>query len=170
MTKPMPGTIQTTPLLPGDQGTAQTLAAMRRLVNESLTDLKLRTVALQSVEGCGRNLECQYRALRRWLVSHWQFVRDPSGIELIHRPERLLDQIRTQGYALGDCDDAAILGAALGKIVGFPARFVVLGFFGPSRPFSHVFTELWVTQSWCELDVTRTPQRPAVTRWKVERV
>lgn len=101
---------------------------------------------------------------------HWRFVRDPTGIELLHRPERLLDQIAAGGYAIGDCDDAAILGAALGKAVGFSARFVVLGFFGPRGPFSHVYTELWTGTGWRELDITRTPQRPQTTRWKVERV
>lgn len=170
MSQPPAWSVTANPLLPKDQGTVQTLAKMRQLVNDSLTTPSLRAVAARTVLGCGRNLECQHQALRRWLVGHWRFLRDPSGVELLHRPERLLDQILQTGYATGDCDDVAILGAALGKVVGFPARFVVLGFFGTDGPFSHVYTELWVTQSWQELDITRTAQRPATTRWKVERV
>lgn len=97
----------------------------------------------------------------------WRFVRDPAGVELVHRPERLLDLWRAKGHIPGDCDDAAVLGAALGKSIGLPARFVVLGFYGPTMPFSHVYAELQTPQGWADLDVTRTPNRLPTTRLKV---
>lgn len=170
MQKPAPWTRETVPLLPGDRGTIQTLDVMRRFVNEALTEPVVRNRAVQLTLGCGQNLECQWAALRQWMAAHWRFVRDPSGVELVHRPERLLDQIGTGGYAIGDCDDAAVLGAALGKAVGFSAQFVVLGFLGSRGPFSHVYAELLTGTGWRELDITRTPRRPRTTRRKEVRV
>ncbi len=114
---------------------------------------------------------CQFDALRAWLVTVWRFVRDPAAVELVHRPERLLDEYSCQGYIDGDCDDAAVLGASLGKAVGFPARYVVLGFHGPRSLFTHVYTELMVRPGlWGDLDVTRPPRRPVITRRKAVRV
>jgi transglutaminase-like putative cysteine protease len=74
--------------------------------------------------------------------------------------------IAAQGYARGDCDDVAILGAALGKAAGFPARFVLLGFGGPMAPYQHVFTEIGTRQGWMNLDVTRPRHPPIPTKIK----
>jgi transglutaminase-like putative cysteine protease len=105
------------------------------------------------------------------LARVWRFVRDPSGIELITAPKRLLDEFRATGYISGDCDDAAILGSALAKAIGLPARFVVFGFLTTTAPFSHVYNEVWTGKFWMEYDVTRPPtKRPAPTRIKVVRV
>lgn len=147
-----------------------TLREMRRLVNESLVTPRVRATALQITSSCGRNRVCQAIALRAWMDRNFRFIPDPVGVELVHRPERLLDELDVQGYIVGDCDDAAVLGAALGKAVGFPARFVVLGFFTPRAPFAHVYTELLGDTGWFELDVTKSENRPLPTRVKVVRV
>lgn len=156
----------------GDAGIYQTLREMTRFVNESFLSPAIRRRAFEIIRGCpGIAFGCQVEALRAWLLVSWRFVRDPAGVELVHRPERLLDEFRQWGYITGDCDDAAVLGAALGKAVGFPARWVVLGFHGPRSPFTHVFVELMEHPGqWKELDVTRPPRRPPTTRRKVIRV
>lgn len=143
---------------------------MARLANEAV--LNVRPFALSRVAGCDRLAwDCQVTALRGWLAGVWRFVRDPAGVELVHRPERQLDEYRRHGYISGDCDDAAVLAAAMGKAIGFPAQFVVLGFYGSRSPFSHVYTELLVRPGrWVEFDVTRIPNRPSTTRratWRV---
>jgi hypothetical protein len=91
---------------------------------------------------------------------------DPSGVELLHDPVLLLEDIRERGQARGDCDDVAVLGAALGGAMGLSARFVVVGFRGPNEPFEHVWTELYDGTTWRELDVTRprNAEAPATTR------
>lgn len=130
-----------------------------------MTEASVRACAQTVISSCPTHeWGCQVRALRSFLGRVWTFVRDPVGIELVRRPERLLDLWRLKGHIPGDCDDAAVLGAALGKSVGFPARFVVLGFYGPRMPFSHVYAELQAPDGWVDLDVTRTPARLPVTR------
>lgn len=98
-------------------------------------------------------------AIREFLQDHLQFVPDPDGQELLRTPEYLVTLIRDQGLAYGDCDDVAILGAALGMSIGIPARFVLLGF-SPTGPFSHVYTELATPEGWQELDTTAPDQFP----------
>ncbi|MEE8177710.1 MAG: hypothetical protein V3T65_06925 [Acidobacteriota bacterium] len=67
----------------------------------------------------------------------------------------MLEDMQRWGAAQVDCDDAAVLSAALGKAVGLKPRFVVLGFEGPTGPYRHVYTELFDGVAWTEMDVTR---------------
>lgn len=160
---------------PGDFGTTWTLAHMRGLVNASLTDPKTRGAAARIVRAINpHHRREQVYTLRRWLDDHIRFLRDPAGLELLHEPRVMLQSICHSGYAAVDCDDAAILAAALGKAIGFPARFVVVGFGGGEHvPFTHVWTELGVnTTTWVEMDVTRESQEltALITRRLVQAV
>jgi len=88
------------------------------------------------------------------------FTPDPLGLELVKSPEYMLREFFAQGEAFGDCDDVAVLAAALGMAVGIPARFTLLGF-SPTQPFRHVLTELYTPcQGWVEMDTTRPDQFP----------
>jgi transglutaminase-like putative cysteine protease len=152
----------------GDAGTFATLGEMARLANaanagqlDTLTVLTARNI----VSACdGRNLLCQATALRRWLAGHFRFVRDPVDVEGLWDVHDALDLVRRQGFVQGDCDEAAVLAAALGKAVGFPAMFTVLGFDGEPE-FRHTFASLLTPGGWLEFDITRPYQRlPPVTR------
>jgi len=142
----------------GTAGTLTTLRRMHQLVREAVVDPGVRDVALAIVRPCpGRAYTCQLRALRAWLAGRFRFRRDPYRVEWAMAPAKQLATVRGQGFVEGDCDDAAILAAALGQAVGFPARFVVLGFLGARGPYGHVYTELQAPASpWVEFDVTRS--------------
>ena len=156
----------------GDRGTDLTLAAMRKLVNGGLLDPVVRRQASSCISGCHPyRFECHALSIRSWLARVWRFVRDPAGVELIRSPQRLLDGFSRDGYIAGDCDDAAILGASLGKAIGLPARFMVLGFPATKGAFSHVFNEVWTGRRWLDFDVTRPPgASPVPSRVKMVRV
>ncbi len=139
----------------------QTLQRMRRLVNVSLADPLVIETARGIVEGAGlqgRDETGKYLAIRDWLDEHLSFLPDPLGVELLSTPRYMLTRIRQAQYVSGDCDDAAILGAALGKAVGLRAKFRALGFVSPRRPFQHVYTLLLVHGRWANLDTTRSPR------------
>lgn len=147
----------------GDLGAMQTLHKMRKLANDALRDPVVIQTARRIVENAGvlgRNDADKFMAIRDWLAEHVQFMPDPVGIELLSTPRYMLDQIGRFYFVSGDCDDAAILGAALGKAVGLQAKFRALAFGSKSRPFSHVYTLLLVRKTWANLDVTRS-QRAA---------
>ncbi len=149
----------------------RTIKYMRRIVRQSLSEtLPVETAALIITPYCTTCSAEVALAIRGFLATYFIFVPDPVGQELLRTPTYLLEQINGVGHASGDCDDVAILGASLGMAVGLPARFVVLGF-DPHAPFSHVFTELYTSQGWQELDTTAPEQFPPDLQvWKSERI
>lgn len=145
----------------GDLGALQTLRKMRSLVNASLADPLVIQTARNIVENAGvlgRDQWGKYLALRQWLEAHLQFLPDPLGVEVLSTPRYMVEHIQRQQFVSGDCDDGAILGAALGKAVGLPAKFRALSFVNPRRPFQHVYTLLLVNGQWANLDTTRSPR------------
>lgn len=147
------------PLAGGDAGTWQTVDAMRRLVYLAAADPVVRAWGVAIVrELQPRDYWSQAHAIRGFLRERVQFLDDPVGVELVHAPRKLLDDIEARYWTVGDCDDVATLAAALGAVVGLPSRFVLLAFGAPDAPFAHVFTELWAAVpgggTWVELDTT----------------
>lgn len=156
----------------GDFGTQTTLRKMRQLVNSSLLDpVVIQTARKMALSTFARDKDGQILAIRSFLVDHFQFVQDPIGVELLVTPRAMLETINRRGVVSGDCDEAAVLGATLGKAIGIPAAFVTLGFRGPSGPLSHVYAILRGGSGWVSLDVTkplRGPFPPATRQETVE--
>jgi transglutaminase-like putative cysteine protease len=160
----------------GDAGTLDDLSVMVGLVNQSLVNPLVvstaRTLAVNSAPA--RDQYRQAIGIRSWLARYFRFVDDPAGLELLRDPENLLREYFATGRMIGDCDEAAVLGAALGKAIGIPAYFTVLAFAesdGGSGMFSHVFASLLTDDGRSvSLDVTKPPGSvPAPTRvWSVE--
>jgi hypothetical protein len=145
----------------GDQGTADTLAAMERLVSRGVDSPLVVSSARQLVTraGAGRDGLKQAHAIRQWLSSVWRFVDDPSDRELLRDPDAMLQEYEQLGVVMGDCDEAAILGAALGRAIGLDDSFTVLSFsdlFGGPDLFGHVYASLLTaTGQSVDLDITR---------------
>lgn len=148
----------------GDYGSVITLNRMKELVNDALMVPAVveRATGIVSMVP-SRDYVSMAGAVRAWLARSFKFVPDPVGVELLRDPEYQLRELDTRGMVLGDCDDAAILGAAMAKAVGIRASFVAVGF-TPGGPLRHVFTVLtgpaagainWRTP--VSLDVTRPP-------------
>ena len=155
----------------GPLGIELTIYHMRRVVRESLSDPLLLATA-GAIVGPSVSPSGAARGIRAWLDARVRFLPDPLGVELLRSPALLIQTIQCEGVASGDCDDVAILGAALGLAVGLPARFVLYAFedFGL---YEHVFTELETEDGWLELDTTRPDQLPAdlrVARTGIRRV
>lgn len=157
-----------------DEGTRVTLARMGTLARHGAVDPTVRGQALSIVAGIpGRDSRAQVRAIRGWLGQHVRFTRDPIDAELLHDPALLLRQLARRGYIAGDCDDAAILAAALARSVGLRTRWQVIGF-RAEGPMAHVYAEAaspgpdprpW----WEDFDVTRPvgAAPPIQRRWTI---
>jgi hypothetical protein len=142
----------------GDFGSRQTLAKMRTLVNAALAQPLVVNTAKEIVKLCPPGaFECQALAIGRWLADHFLFIRDPLGVELLHEPRYMLQVIDTRAFFQGDCDDAAVLGAALAKAVGLRARFRAIGF-RRGGLLSHVIADVRTPSGWVQYDVTRPAQ------------
>lgn len=152
-------TLSALPLPSSDLGTFFTLAQMRAMVYREFMLPMVRLTATDIVAGLGGvdGVE-QAHMIRDWLENHTEFLRDPDGVEMLHGPAWQIQQVRQRGNVQVDCDDVAMLSAALGKSIGLRARFAVVAFDG--GPFRHVWTELspGAAPSWVDMDVTRPSQ------------
>ncbi len=131
----------------GEAGVAETLGAMRRLVQQGKKNINVRLTALQLVEGLPqKDFVGEVRALHRFVRDRMRYVKDISGVETLHTPERLLE------IGQGDCDDKSVLLASLLESLGHPTRFAAIGFL-PGH-FSHVLVETKLGKKWLPLETT----------------
>ncbi len=152
----------------GDAGTQTTLNYMASLATQAAVTPVVRGVAAQLVLGIGRRPMMHAEILSEWVAKHCEFLPDPTVAEALMPPWDALAMIARQGLVQCDCDDVAMLAAALGLSIGLRARFVVVAFApGPTAPFAHVFTELAGPSgtAWLTVDPTRPMLgMPTITR------
>jgi hypothetical protein len=139
----------------GDAATAATLATMRRLALDAsrdpvVLDTARRAAAVDREGGFSRARLAE--RITRWLAEHTRYVPDPTTLEVVRPPRRLLDDIRLQGWAAEDCEGLATLHAAMLEAVGVPTRFRVLGR-SPAGPFEHVMVDALTERGWRSYDV-----------------
>lgn len=142
----------------GDAGIEATVQLMGDVTRAALPSPLLGAAAADIVARAGPGRSDRARELRRWLAENTRFEFDPRGVEWIRTPRNMLDEIRNRNAARGDCDDVAVLGAALAFRMGLEPRFRLVGF--DRGPWSHVFTEVRTPGGWTDLDVTRPAQLP----------
>lgn len=105
-------------------------------------------------------------AIRKWITyaatptsARFRFVNDPLWHQLLTPPSYVLAQIQKQGYAQGNCADAAMLAAALCEAIRIPCAFVAVAFNKVDAPYSHVFAIAYPRtpkgRVAVEMDVTR---------------
>lgn len=154
------------PLVAGDAGVRDTLAAMQYLVDAAQDDVLVIETARQLAvaDGSGQQYRTALR-IRAWLARVWRYVDDPLTREHLEAPAVLLQRMQTLAYIPGDCDEVATLAAALGKAVGLQPYFTVLAFAdGTSTPpYAHVFCTLLTDDGRAvSVDITR-PSGPVPT-------
>ena len=144
----------------GIAGTGRTIQAMQSLAFGAWGSRspRIRALALDIVREAGvpeRDYLGEVRALHGWVVRSLRYVRDPINQELLTAPETLLE------VRAGDCDDHAVLLAALLAALGHAVRFVTIGF-DANRPesFSHVYLHGQPAGSsrWVPLDAIKKDQ------------
>lgn len=149
-----PGLGYRVPLLNGEQGTAQTVALMRKLVDEALNDAQFVRQAIEIVRGVAAFDDLgELHALYRWVKGHIRYTKDPVTKEKLYPPTELL-KIRA-----GDCDDISMLLGALAIAIGYPARLITVSANAQSpEEFSHVYVEAEApagSGNWVPLDAAR---------------
>lgn len=149
------------PLPASDLGTHLTMATMRFMATRDAMMPAVRLTASHIVAGIGGSdgFE-QAQAIREYVATHTEFLRDPDMVEMLHSPVWQVQQIQQRGIVQVDCDDVAMLAAALGKSIGLRARFVAVAFNGVNAPFRHIWAELSPrsVNAWVDVDVTRPAQ------------
>lgn len=140
----------------GNNGAADTLHQMSLYAREAAVHPLTRQVAVSLATGTGTDAERQAARIRQWLERYVGFLRDPLPKEALHDPVWMIEQVGRFGRVEVDCDDVAMLGAALGMAIGLRARYVAIG----RQQFEHVWVDLADPgrDEWYELDITRPYQ------------
>ena len=136
----------------GDAGTFATLQMMEAIVQRSYHTPLVQAWAAEIVQGA----DDPVAAVRAYLESVLDFTFDDPTREELYTPERMQEMINTTGALSVDCDDIAIVSAALAGSLGLPVRFVAIGV-DKGGPYTHVFTEVQQPQGlgWENVDVSR---------------
>ncbi len=140
----------------GPNGTLETLAIMAALTQDAQLHPITRSTAVR-ILGLARNPTQYAQRVRTWVKSRMTLV--DEAVEMIARPEWMLEQVgRTR--LVGDCDDAAVLAAALVMALGIPVRFVAIA--TPEHPdeFMHVYPEAYAGGEWTPFDPTTNQRAP----------
>lgn len=126
---------------------------MRAIVRDQYAEPLVRETAAAIARGTGTDSREQIERIRSWLQQHVGFLRDPLDVEALHTPTAMLALLGNRGYLDVDCDDVAMLGAALGMAIGLRARFVAIG----RQGYEHVWADLSDPRRdlWRDLDITR---------------
>jgi len=153
----------------GVRTAAVTLDRMAELVNRDVETSEVIEAARAIVAGIdGRDFGAQLHAIDGWLRERTSFIRDPADDEYLQAPRLMLARAAGGRIAAGDCDDVAMLAAALAKAIGFRARFVAESYAGPDAPFQHVYTVALTPAGWRSLDVQRPRELTYPARRRIE--
>lgn len=112
---------------------------MSELVRASARDQLIRDTALDLVRNTYATSYDDFpHGLKSFFLRHIRWIDEPD--ELIAPPGRMLRTIRESGSAWGDCDDGAVLAAAMFYSLGFSVRFRAV-IEAEDGSFQHVWTE-----------------------------
>lgn len=106
----------------GDQGIAQILATLQRVVTYygSLPVIRAAALTITAPQTDNEQLN-QITALADYVMGNLVYVLDPINAEYIQTPEVLLLAIAQNGKAYGDCDDHVCLFCSLAQSLGIEA-------------------------------------------------
>jgi len=131
----------------GVAGTKATLALMVNLAQQSRYDFAVRNQALKLVQTLpSKNYMAEVEAIHKYVRDDIRYVKDIDGIETVASPRE------TMLSGQGDCDDKALLAAALLMGLGHQVRFVAVG--DAPGDFSHVLIETMVGRRWWPVETT----------------
>ena len=121
----------------GDAGVTYTLGRMRGLVAAGASNLLVRETAIGIIRRVPAHDRLgELRALHNWVRDNIRFTGDVLGVETLQAADYTLRM------GAGDCDDRAVLLAALAQSVGLPAdlafRVIAANPRAP-RTFTHVY-------------------------------
>jgi transglutaminase-like putative cysteine protease len=138
----------------GPAGIGATLDRMTAIVREYRRHPLIRQLAVeirQAMKVPGKDYLGEVKAVHRFIRDWITYVRDVRNVETLQTP------VRTLQNRAGDCDDQAMLLAALLEALGHKTQFVAMGFASPNE-YSHVLAETLYGDRW--LPVETTLERP----------
>lgn len=163
------------------RGAPQTVALIKQYAIEAQSQPRIRLLAEEIVSGLGsKDYVSEILAIYYFVLHHTRYANDPRTVELVRRPELVIDEILSGKTPSLDCDDLVTFLAALLLSLGREVRVVTAAFrhafYRGERQFSHVYlqvkeprTHQWITLDPVAADDTSTMLKRvrAVKLWAV---
>ena len=144
----IPATYERRPMMDGEAGIFETLALMRRMVNEFKTHPDMRQAALNVTFMTPAQNDCaEVEALFNFVRDCIRYTKDVYQVETLATPDK------TMAMRVGDCDDMTVLLATLLESIGYATRFVIEGY-QDGMGWEHVYLEACLYGDWVPLDAT----------------
>lgn len=83
------------------------------------------------------------RAIGEFVKKHIRYVKDPVGTESLQAPDMMIRMMKDVGYAMGDCDDMALLTASLLMSIGIKSRFRAVRYKQNGENFNHIYVVVY---------------------------
>jgi len=90
------------------------------------------------------------KKLTEFVRDNIRYVKDIDGVETVHKPAALLQ------VGAGDCDDKAVLLAALLLSIGHTPQFIAVSF--DPEQYCHVWVQDYLNGKWVDLETTEPLQ------------
>jgi len=133
----------------GRAGTFETLKLMAAIVRYWKRDPDIRALAISLTRGLpDKDHRAEADALFTFVRDKIRYVQDISDVETLHTPDVILAQ------GAGDCDDKAILLAALLESIGHKTAFTAQGWQNDPNSFSHVSAQTKIGAIWVNCECT----------------
>lgn len=119
---------------------------MRRVAHKRKGHPKVRRLALAVLENNNfknsHNYLDEAKALGQFVQSRVRYVKDPVGIEQLHDPLTLIEQME-RGVAVGDCDDMSLLLATMLLSIGHQPYFRTVRYKTKTGPYNHIYVVVY---------------------------
>ena len=130
----------------GINGNLDTVEVMKKMAREySRHDLvkRLATNILHHKNIPSHHYLDEAKAIGDFVKRHVRYVKDPVGTESLTAPDMMIRMMKEVGYSMGDCDDMALLTAALLMSIGIHPRFRTVRYRGNTGNFSHIYVVVY---------------------------
>lgn len=125
----------------GIQGNMDTVEIMKRVARERSRHPLVRELALKILQVAdvpSQDYRSEALAIGDYVKKKVRYVRDIEGVETLHDPLTMIDQLR-RGEAQGDCDDMSLLIAALLLSIGHQPYFKIVRYHPQAPGFQHIY-------------------------------
>ena len=146
----------------GDTSVEATLLFMKQLILKSDMEDKERLIK-ETAKNIVKDIPSsdhygQIKAITRWVRLNLKYARDIYGVEELTSPYRIIYNILNgRNTHSSDCDDFAILLAALLRALGFRTRLEAIAV--QTQNYNHARMAVYIGGSWVVIEGTK-PQYP----------
>ena len=121
-----------------------TVEMMKRVAHERKSHPLVRQLALLIIQEAGvpsQHYIDEAKAIGRYVQQKVRYVRDIQGIEQLHDPLTMIDQLK-KGLAQGDCDDMSLLIATLLLSIGHEPFYPIVKY-NPNHSYAHIYVTVY---------------------------